>query len=161
MVQILVVVDAMRIVKPKSFACSSGSNSSKDECIEICGDRLDFGILGCDDGNLVPDDGKLNVQVRFKFRRSATCTIEKGKFARRRPYLTDCGSQICGDGLVFSRGMVFSLRRWNLISSNGCDSFCEIETGFKSRALRTSKYTCKKICGDGLDFGCLEAMTAI
>lgn len=39
------------------WTCSGGSPTTRDTCIEICGDSLSVGGLPCDDGNVINGDG--------------------------------------------------------------------------------------------------------
>jgi cysteine-rich repeat protein len=39
------------------YTCLGGTPATKDTCKEICGDALNRGSFGCDDGNLVAGDG--------------------------------------------------------------------------------------------------------
>lgn len=54
-------------VQNTGWICANGTNTTPDDCLEVCGDGYDYFTYACDDGNLVGGDGC-----------SDTCTIEPG-----------------------------------------------------------------------------------
>lgn len=106
-------------------------------CTEICGDGLDFGTLGCEDGNTDAGDGC-----------SATCTVETN-------YICSGGTSTSVDTCVYSCGEGYNSGEnecddGNNDNGDGCSSVCAIETGFTcSGGSAFGSDTCTQICGDG------------
>ena len=120
--------------------CNAGfTGPVAGEC--SCGDGLRNLLEGCDDGNVLNDDGC-----------SAECTVECGY---------TCGYQdpsvcqsSCGDGFVVG---VEECDDGNPESGDGC-SDCAVEEGFNCRNIACGPSTCvwltgNEVCGDGKKLG--------
>eukprot|EP00347_Sterkiella_histriomuscorum_P013733 403363576 len=99
------------------WTCSGGSPTSRDACVETCGDGLSVGGLECDDGNILNGDGC-----------SSTCTVELGFYCEGgSAFAADTCKEICGDGLNMKK---YQCDDNNIIDGDGCDSSCMIEKGW-------------------------------
>ena len=123
------------------WSCSGGSTSSKDTCIDICGDGKKYGslITKWDDGNSVNGDGwsmSWNVEIGW------TCS-------GGTPTSADACNEIWGDGIRFNSVSTY----WddgNTVSGDGWTSSCLIETGWSwGGGSSTSKDIWIDIWGDG------------
>ena len=83
----------------------------------MCGDGLNFGYYGCDDGNSANLDGC-----------SATCRVENGFTCSGGSSASkDVCIETCGDGKNMKKN---ACDDGNIVSGDGCSSTCTLETGY-------------------------------
>jgi len=106
------------------FECTDDNDlTTRDTCIEICGDGFNMGYYSCDDGNTATGDGC-----------DSNCEIELGYLCSGGSSSTkDVCTEKCGDKMIF--GYVSSAFNnpcddGNSANGDGCDSNCKIETGW-------------------------------
>ena len=123
---------------------SGGNSSTKDICVEICGDGKKFNnnSIYWDDSNTTNGDGW-----------SSSCQTESGwKWSGGSSTMKDIWVEIWGDGKKFNSSPTY----WddgNTASGDGCSSICSIESGWSwSGGSITTKDICIEICGDGIRF---------
>jgi cysteine-rich repeat protein len=94
------------------YKCSGGSKTSKDTCVEICGDSINFGTLQCEDFNLNNSDGC-----------SSNCTIEPGWQCSKssNSSMKDTCTEICGDGKRF-KNTTGLCDDGNNVTNDGCNA---------------------------------------
>ena len=128
--------------KEAGWTWSGGSSSSKDTCIEICGDGKRFNTLTsyCDDGNTISGDGW-----------SSTCIVESGhSWTGGSSTTKDTCSEYCGDGTRISTFYTYC-DDGNLSGGDGWNTSCGIEIGWScADGTLTTKDRCTEICGDGI-----------
>ena len=123
------------------WSCSGGSTSSKDTCIDICGDGKKYGSLSTkwDDGNKINGDGW-----------SMSCSIEVGwTCSGGTPTSADTCTEIWGDGVRFNSISAYC-DDGNKANGDGWSSTCFKETGWVwGGGSSTSKDIWNDIWGDG------------
>ena len=123
---------------------SGGTSLNKDTWIDIWGDSKKYTSSSSfwDDGNTASNDGW-----------SSTWVIESGWICSGgTPTNKDTCTEIWGDSKRFNSISTY----WddgNLINNDGCDSSCNVETGWSwTGGTTTNKDTWRDIWGDGLKY---------
>ena len=130
--------------KETGWTWSDGNSSTKDTCIEICGDGIRFNSNATywDDSNNINGDGW-----------NSSCSIEIGwKCSGGSSSSKDVCTEIWGDGMRFNTNNTYC-DDGNLINGDGWNSSCTIETGWNCLGGNSStKDSCSEIWGDGIRF---------
>lgn len=131
----------------KYYTCSGGTPTTKDKCIEICGDGVDLGTYPCDDGNLINGDGcNSQCQVEFGYVCSGGSLTQP-----------DTCKDKCTDGYVVRRDVPNYCDDGNTVNGDGCSKTCSTEPGFQcAGGSLTSADSCWEICGDGKNYGFVQ-----
>ena len=95
--------------------CSEGGGTAcvSGVCTNLCGNGIIQGAEGCDDNNLVDNDGC-----------SSSCSVESGYMCSGSP--STC-TATCGDGIIAGAEGCDDA---NVVDSDGCSSSCSVESGY-------------------------------
>lgn len=135
------------------FAC--GDNLEPPEPAALCGDGIVGANEGCDDGNLVDNDG-CNSNCMFPFCGDGVLGFDEacddGNMTNGDGCDQNCTQSFCGNGFV---GIDETCDDGNTVSGDGCDANCKL-TGCGNGAASTGE-ACddgNATEGDGCDSNC-------
>jgi len=128
------------------YTCDVGVVGFIDTCYECCGDSIDSGTLGCDDGNLIDGDGC-----------SSTCAIEGGYDCPQVLGGTTVCTELCLMGFADNDWGNFACKDGNDIPGDGCAADCTVETGFFCNGGSGDRADdCEESCLDIYDYHTYE-----
>jgi cysteine-rich repeat protein len=124
------------------WTCSGGSSRTRDTCTSACGDGIRTGVEECD-ATVLPS---VSCSIDCRCNRTAGFSPAPGN--------TPTCQALCGDGRRFSTEQCDD---GNLVSGDGCNFNCFVETGWTcTGGNTTNRDTCRTTCGDSMRAGLEE-----